>query len=93
MMRSGRQEREGILVMNEAATLNYEAPRSSKPSDATGDAFEAAWTILCASGEPLSAQQACDTRICLARAILTRFQEGERDPIRLQQMGLASLIS
>lgn len=54
-------------------------------------AFEAAWKARASSGKKLSAQQACDDRIRIARVILDRVQEGERDWVRLQDLALASL--
>jgi hypothetical protein len=66
-------------------------PLASETSDIMGTAFEAAWRAFCASGERVSAQVACDTRIRLARVILDLVQQGERDLVRLQDFALASL--
>jgi hypothetical protein len=56
-----------------------------------GAAFEMAWASLCASGARLSAQQACDMRVRLARVILDLVQRGERDLVRLSRHALAAL--
>ena len=67
------------------------APLDPEAADAMGAAFEAAWATLCLSGERLSAQEACDARIRLARVIFNRVQKGERDPSSLRELALASL--
>jgi hypothetical protein len=66
-------------------------PLDATISEAMGAAFEAAWASLCASRGSLSAQQACNARIHLARAILDQVHRGERDPARLSKLALASL--
>jgi hypothetical protein len=65
----------------------------SEAHEAMATAFEAAWAALCSSGERRSAQQACDARICLARAILDCVREGERNVARLSASALESLES
>jgi hypothetical protein len=59
--------------------------------DAMQSAFDLAWSTLCASGQRLSAQQACDARIRLARTILECVQDGERDPRLLRDLALSAL--
>jgi len=66
-------------------------PLDPQATDASGKAFEAAWAELCASGARLSAPQACNARIRLARAILDGVQAGERDSTRLRDRALSSL--
>jgi hypothetical protein len=77
--------------MSEARAFHPLATLDPRAAEAMGTAFEAAWMALCASGERLSAQQACDARIRLARIILDGVQNGERDPARLCELALASL--
>jgi hypothetical protein len=60
-------------------------------ADIMGSAFETAWASLCTSGERLSAQRACDARSHLARIILDRVRQGERDAGRLCEIALQSL--
>lgn len=54
-------------------------------------AFEAAWALMASSKRLLSPKQATDERIRLARLILERAQQGERDAIRLGRWAMASL--
>ncbi len=63
-------------------------PEAVRASDM---AFEAAWAALRASGARLSAPQACNARIRLARAILDGVREGERNSARLRDLALSSL--
>jgi hypothetical protein len=71
---------------------HYTALASDRDAaDIMGGAFEAAWASLCASGERLSAQGACDARSHLARSILDRVRQGERDAGRLCEIALQSL--
>jgi hypothetical protein len=63
----------------------------SDAADIMGSAFETAWASLCASGERLSAQRACDARSHLARIILDRVRQGERNAGRLCEVALRSL--
>jgi hypothetical protein len=79
--------------MREAIAVHPLMSLEPGAADLMAAAFEAAWASLCASGERLSAQQACDARIRLARAILELARNGERDPGRLRQLALASLDS
>ena len=58
---------------------------------ASDTAFEAAWAALCSSGTRLSAPQACNARVRLARAILDGVREGERNSARLRDLALSSL--
>jgi hypothetical protein len=58
---------------------------------ASDTAFEAAWAALCSSGARLSAPQACNARVRLARAILDGVREGERNSARLRDLALSSL--
>jgi hypothetical protein len=67
------------------------ASRDSNTAELMGAAFDAAWAALCVSGERLSAQEACDARIRLARVILEGVRDGERDVARLRELALASL--
>jgi hypothetical protein len=60
-------------------------------ADVTGTAFEAAWAALHSSGPALTARQASNARIRLARAILDGVQAGERDSARLRDRALSSL--
>jgi len=76
--------------MSEAAQLD--ARRDGDMAEAMGAAFERAWLSLCASGHRLSAQQACDARVTLARAILDCGRRGERDPNRLSEYALEALM-
>jgi hypothetical protein len=73
--------------------LRLFAPLDRELSEAMGVAFETAWVSLCSSGERLSAQQACDARIRLARAILDYVRRGERNPARLSEYALDSLVT
>jgi hypothetical protein len=95
-LRKGRAEAGGIgvarhmvLVMNEA--FHFLTPVDPEVSEAMGAAFQRAWGRLCSAGERPSAQQACDARIRLARAILEQVHRGERCPFRLSEYALASL--
>jgi hypothetical protein len=77
--------------MNKSSALDGLASRDPTTAEVMGAAFDAAWTALCMSGERLSAQEACDARIRLARVILEGVRDGERDVARLQELALASL--
>jgi hypothetical protein len=59
--------------------------------DASDAAFQAAWAALGSSGARLSASQACNARIHLARAILDGVRNGERNSARLRDLALSSL--
>jgi hypothetical protein len=77
--------------MGTASARHSLAARDSSIAEVMGLAFEAAWAALCTSGERLSAQEACDARIRLARVILEGVEDGERDVARLRELALASL--
>ena len=74
-------------------TLQRDSRSDGDMSEAMAAAFDRAWASLCASGLRLSAQQACDARINLARAILDCGRRGERDPRRLSEYALDALVA
>jgi hypothetical protein len=75
----------------DSAAFSPIVPLADDAVEAMQCAFELAWSALCASGQRLSARQACDARIRLARTILERVQNGERDPRLLRDLALATL--
>lgn len=55
-------------------------------------AFEGAWAAILRSGSPLaSPEQAAETREILARFVINRVEDGERDPQKLIADALVSL--
>jgi hypothetical protein len=81
--------RQAETVMREALTLNSLDGRDSTSAEIMSTAFEAAWSLM--GSKRLSPKQACDARVRLARLILERVEQGERDAIRLGRWAMASL--
>jgi hypothetical protein len=79
------------VVMREALTLNHLDGRDTTSAEIMSAAFEAAWSLMGPSKRRLSPKQACDARVRLARLILERVEQGERDAIRLGRWAMASL--
>jgi hypothetical protein len=79
------------VVMREALTLSPLDGRDSTSAEIMSAAFEAAWSLMGSSTRRLSPKQACDARVRLARFILERVEQGERDAIRLGRWAMASL--
>jgi hypothetical protein len=66
-------------------------PLETRNSVAMEAAFDTAWNSYCTTGIRLTAEAARDARNRMAKAICERFREGERDPLRLHDIALASL--
>jgi hypothetical protein len=83
--------RQGSDVMREALTLDPFDRRDTKSAEVMSAAFEAAWSLMGSSRGRLSPKQACDARVRLARLILERVEQGERDALRLGRWAMALL--
>ena len=76
--------------MREAHTVTPVGARDAT-AEVMSAAFEAAWGLMGSAKRRLSPRQACDARVRLARLILERVEQGERDAARLGRWALASL--
>lgn len=77
--------------MREALTLTPVDARDATTAEVMSAAFEAAWASMASSKRRLSPKQACDARVRLARLIIERVEQGERDALRLGRWAMASL--
>ena len=77
--------------MREAINLSSGGPRDASVAEVMSTAFDAAWTLISSSKRLLSPTQATDARVRLARLILERVEQGERDASRLGQWAMRSL--
>lgn len=65
--------------------------RDATTAEVVSTAFDAAWALMGSSRRRLSPKQACDARVRLARLILERVEQGERDALRLGRWATDSL--
>jgi hypothetical protein len=79
--------------MREARTLTQIDARNATTAEIMSAAFETAWSLMTSSKRGLSPKQACDARVRLARLILEKAEQGERDSLRLGRWAIASLQS
>ena len=77
--------------MRDPIDLSLGGPADASAAEVMSTAFEAAWALMASSKRLLSPKQATDERIRLARLILERAEQGERDAIRLRRWAVASL--
>jgi hypothetical protein len=79
--------------MREATNLSSNGARDASAAEVMSTAFDAAWTLISSSKRLLSPKQATDARVRLARLILERVEQGERDALRLGHWAIRSLDS
>lgn len=77
--------------MREPIEFSPDNARDASAAEVMSTAFESAWALMGASTRYLSPKQASDTRVRLARLILERVEQGERDAIRLGRWAMTSL--
>jgi hypothetical protein len=87
------QHSEAVTVMQEARALTHLDARNATTAEIMSAAFETAWSLMTSSRRRLSPKQACDARVRLARLILEKAEQGERDAMRLGRWAIASLKS
>ncbi len=77
--------------MHEAIKFASADPRDATAAEVMSAAFESAWAMMGSSKRLLSPKQACDARVRLARIILERVEQGERDALRLGRWAMSAL--
>src|SRR5207248_4624632 len=79
------------VSMKKDSEFSPVVPLAADAVDAMQRAFDRAWAALCRCRKRLSAREACDVRVRIARVIFEEVRAGNLDPNLLSDLALSAV--